>query len=838
MNDPLQVRYQYFQPGDLIIGGITSQLFSFAEGADFNTHPTPKYDVEPVAMLKKYQHALSFVFAVKEINENHKILPNITLGFHVYDSHFDAQVTYQNTLNLLFNQKRTVLNFNCDMKKNPVAVIGGLDSETSLHIATILGLYKIPQVTYCIYTPVVNDVTYHFSLYRMVPNEEHQYSGMVKLLLYFQWKWVGIMAMGDDKGEKFVQTMKQRFSQNGICTGFTERMPIQSNILGVINFYDIFMNMATLLSKASVNVAIVSADTHMILDLQVVLNLGVTNMMPINKVWIMTAHWDFSVHPLFKKLDIQIFHGALSFAAHSSEVQGFQHFLQVHSSHSDGDGFIKVFWEQAFSCLFPDTGMGEESSGSCSGREKLESLPGPFFEISMTSQSYSIYNTVYAVAHALHALYSSGKRHGEMVKEPWTLYPFLRSISFNNTAGDKVSFDEKGELIAGFDIINWVTFQNKSFLKVKVGRMDPQSPLDREFSINKAIITWHSGFQKAVPLALCNAPCHPGSSRKKKEGEPFCCYDCALCPEGKISDKRDMDDCFHCPEDQYPNKERNQCLPKDLNFLSYDEPVGISLTALALAFSIVTAFVLGLFIKHWKTPIVKANNRNLTYTLLISLLLCFLCSLLFIGQPQIPTCYLRQTAFGIIFSVAVSSVLAKTLTVVLAFMATKPGSKMRKWLGKRFSTSIILCCSFIQASICMLWLGTEPPFPDLDMHSLPEYIIVECNEGSPNMFYYILGYMGFLALVSFVVAFFARKLPDTFNEAKFITFSMLVFCSVWLSFVPTYLSTKGKYMVAVEIFSILASSAGILGCIFSPKCYIIILRPDLNSKEQLKKRNN
>ncbi|XP_076419538.1 vomeronasal type-2 receptor 116-like [Peromyscus maniculatus bairdii] len=304
------------------------------------------------------------------------------------------------------------------------------------------------------------------------------------------------------------------------------------------------------------------------------------------------------------------------------------------------------------------------------------------------------------------------------------------------------------------------------------------------------------------------------------------------------NEHHDVEKCVRCPDDQYGNIEQSQWIPKSVVFLTYEDPLGMALASIALCFSAFTVLVLVVFVKHHDTPLVKANNQNLSYILLISLMFCFLCPLLFIGHPSSATCILQQITFGIVFTVAISTVLAKTVTVLLAFIVIAPGRRMRFFMISRAPNYIIAICTLIQIIVCAIWLLVSPPSIDIDAHSEYGQIIIVCNKGSVTAFYCVLGYHGSLALGSFIVAFLARYLPDKFNEAKMLTFSMLLFWSVWITFLPVFYSTQGKVMMVVEVFSILCSSAGLLGCIFIPKCYIILFLPERNSLQKLRDKTS
>lgn len=57
-------------------------------------------------------------------------------------------------------------------------------------------------------------------------------------------------------------------------------------------------------------------------------------------------------------------------------------------------------------------------------------------------------------------------------------------------------FDSNREIVAGFDVTNWLMFSNGSVVRVKVGRLEPQAPSGKELTIHADQIEWHPSFNQ------------------------------------------------------------------------------------------------------------------------------------------------------------------------------------------------------------------------------------------------------------------------------------------------------------------------------------------------------
>ncbi|CAJ0968658.1 unnamed protein product [Ranitomeya imitator] len=298
--------------------------------------------------------------------------------------------------------------------------------------------------------------------------------------------------------------------------------------------------------------------------------------------------------------------------------------------------------------------------------------------------------------------------------------------------------------------------------------------------------------------------------------------------------RRDARECISCSSDFWSNAYKNECVLKEVEFLASDEALGITLIFLAVfGASLVIAFTI-IYIMYRETALVKANNRSLSFLIQVSLVCTFMTSILFVGKPEEWSCMARQTTLALGFSLCLSCILGKTIVLMLAKRAAKSkmAEKTKPIDFKPLYQKIVAITGLtVEVGICTAYLILTPPWVYKNMESQNIKIILECNEGSIEFLCSMFGFDVLLAILCFITAFVSRKLPDNFNEAKFITFGMLVFFIVWISFVPAYLSTRGKFKVAVEIFAILASSFGLLGCIYVPKGYIILIKPERNTEE-------
>ncbi|XP_069816387.1 extracellular calcium-sensing receptor-like [Dendropsophus ebraccatus] len=819
--------------GNVIIGVIMPIYID-------KTYPIIDYKERPgpaicnTFKLDNYQRVQAVHFAVEEISKPPNFLPNITLGFQIFDSCFVLQKAVSGTLQMLSGHGQPVPNYRCNQDSRLAAVIGHSTSTNSIALAHILGLYRYPQISHFATSFTLSNRIQFRSFFRTVPSDAFQSRGLAQLVLHFRWTWIGLVTIDNDYGQQALQLVKREILNAGACVAFTETIISSRRDRNA-------PHIARVVKSSTVTaVVIFSPDIDLSFVLDEMLRLNITG-----KVWIASEAWSTSSFLSVSKYS-RLLLGTIGFAFHSGIISGFGDFLnRINPSISVGNQYIKIFWEQVFSCKFQDQTFPEVPSSSsikeCTGQESLESIQNSFNDVSSLRLTYNVYLAVHAVAKALSDLAKCKKRDGPFPNgtcadienfRPWQLLHYMKKLRLNTSDGRQLFFDENGDPPAVYDIVNWQLSPDGKLQQVKVGSYDTSITIENVFTVNTSYIQWGTGDNR-VPVSVCSPSCPPGFRQAAIRGEPLCCFQCIPCSYGEIANHTDSLQCTKCPWDMWPNPTQDHCVPKTQEFLSHEDPLGTTLMATGISSTMVPVVIFAIFIRYRTTPIVRANNYSLSCLLLVSLSLCFLCSLVFIGYPQYEICLLRQVTFGIVFALCISCILAKTMIVVIAFKATRPGSQLRHWTRPHVSYLIVISCILIKIFLCILWLSFSPPFLEVKSESNSGVLIIQCNEGSPLAFWSMLGYLGLLASISFIVAFLARRLPDSFNEAKFITFSMLAFLSVWVSYIPASLSSRGKYMVAMEIFAIQSSTWGLVICMFLPKCFIIVVRPHMNSREKI-----
>ncbi|XP_078415310.1 taste receptor type 1 member 3-like [Cetorhinus maximus] len=748
-------------------------------------------------------------FAIEEINNSSTLLPGVTLGYNIQDTCLKSTVAMQSAISFLTPKNGNRFEMKCDYTDHStrvLAVLGPSTSELSRVIAQLFNFLLIPQINYAASSNLFNDRMSFPSFYRTVPADEVQAAAMISIVETFQWNWVAVIGTDDMYGRKGIEHFTQHASKSGICIAYEELIPLN---LPHSKFQRKMESVIKNIVYSRVNVTAVFADKGNAKRLMmIILEHNVTG-----KVWIASEAWVTS-KIVAKSPNISSIGTILGVAIKSGDIPGFEYYI------SAALALNHLLNLNSQKCGSDEKFLGEEKrkdhptqsvdGGAGEGRQRI---------------SFNVYSAVYTVTHALHRLLRCDL--GTCTRStvyPWQLLKEIPQVNFT-LHSRAIFFDKNGNPPTGYDIINWQWKSENSTPEFRlIGEYRAQ---DKKLLINASLINWNT-LQNETPGSNCSTSCGPGQIKVIK-GYHSCCYKCADCPAGTFQSGDNQ--CVPCLKNEWSLLKSVKCQKKTIEFLQWTDTVAILVASLAALSLLIIAAITGIFIINLNTPMVQLAGGTTCLVMLVSMAVSCCSLYCFIEEPNWLLCTIRQPIFSIGLTGCLSAMLVKSFQVNGLFRVT---GCIPQWWPEfmRHNNRYLMVCSLflLQIALCSVWQLTSPPSVFANYNISATAIVMECDEGSVTGFGLMLVYNGLLALACFLCTFMVQSSAKNYNLARNITLAMLIYLMAWVFFIPAYTAAKGKFVSSIQLFTGLVSMYGIIAVYFLPKCYIILLKPEFNSR--------
>uniref|UniRef100_A0A8B9RLG2 Glutamate receptor, metabotropic 4 n=1 Tax=Astyanax mexicanus TaxID=7994 RepID=A0A8B9RLG2_ASTMX len=809
--------------GDITLGGL------------FPVHARG-HGGKPCGELKKekgVQRLEAMLFALDRINNDHELLPNITLGARILDT--CSRDTHALEQSLTFVQaliEKDGMDVKCPGEGKPtitkpervVGVIGASSNSVSIMVANILRLFKIPQVSYASTAPELSDNTRYDFFSRVVPPDTYQAQAMVDVVRFMGWNYVSTVASEGNYGESGVDAFIQRaFEEGNVCISQTVKIPREAK---EGEFDKIIRNLG---ENPNARVVISFANED---DIRQLLQAAKKANQTGHFIWVGSDSWGSKISPVRHQEEMA--EGAITILPKRQSIRGFDnYFIGRTLENNRRNVWFAEFWENNFNCKLnryaPKKGSGLKK---CTNQERIGKDSG----YEQESKVVFVINAVYAMAHALHNMHRAlcPNQVGICPKmEPVNgtlLLQYIRKVNITVTSGNPVQFNENGDAPGRYDIFQYQLNQTAN----QTAEYKIIGSWTDKLNLNMSVVQWPGGVRQ-VPSSTCSQPCKPGWRKKVVKGIP-CCWHCERCDGYQY--QADQFTCKMCRFDMRPNKNHTACQPIPIIQLEWSSPWVVISVLIAVLGIMATMFVMVTFMRYNDTPIVKASGRELSYVLLTGIFLCYATTFLMIATPSVTLCSFRRIFLGLGMSISYAALLTKTNRIYRIFEQGKMSVSAPRFISPASQLVITFILISVQLLGVCIWFIMDPPQAFIDYEDQrmanPQLArgVLKCDISDLSLIC-LLGYSMLLMVTCTVYAIKTRRVPETFNEAKPIGFTMYTTCIIWLAFIPIFFGTsqsldKMYIQTTTLTLSVSLSASVSLGLLYMPKVYVVLLHPEQN----------